>query len=100
MKKKKIKITPYDSAELLTTEETVKFYLEEAFKTNDPTYITFALGTAARARGMSKVAKKTGLSRESLYKALSEKGNPEFSTVLRVLEALGLKFSIKALPAH
>ena len=58
--------------------------------------MTQALGTVARARGMSQIAKETGLSRESLYKALSADVNPEFSTVIRVMWALGLRFSVTA----
>lgn len=63
----------------------------------DPAVITAALGDIARARGMSDMARATGLSRESLYKALSQDGNPEFATVLKVMKALGLRLS--ALPA-
>ena len=68
--------------------------MQEALEANDPAFIAGALGTIARARGMSRIAKKAGLSRESLYKALSTEGNPEFGTVIRVMHALGLKFSI------
>ena len=59
-------------------------------------FIAKALGTIARARGMSQIAKKAGLSRESLYKALSTEGNPEFATVAKVLRALGLRLTIAA----
>ena len=97
MAKKKRK-TPstrlYDSAEYLDSAEAIKTYMEEALQTNDPAFIAKALGTIARARGMSQIAKKAGLSRESLYKALSTEGNPEFGTVIRVMHALGLKFSV------
>jgi probable addiction module antidote protein len=89
-----LKTTRYDSADYLTTDEAILAYLEEALDTDDPAFIAQALGTAARARGMSQIAKDTGLSRESLYKALSADGNPEFSTVIRVMKALGLKFSV------
>jgi probable addiction module antidote protein len=65
-------------------------------KLGDPAFIAKALGTVARARGVSRIAKKAGLSGESLYKALSEEGNPEFGTILRVMQALGVKFSIVA----
>jgi probable addiction module antidote protein len=70
--------------------------MEEALETDDPAFIFMALSTIARARGMSKIAKKAGLSRESLYKALSTHGNPEFGTIIRVMQALGLKFRITA----
>ncbi|MEJ0063646.1 MAG: addiction module antidote protein [Alphaproteobacteria bacterium] len=92
----KSKTTPYDSAEYLDSDEAINAYMEEALETDDPAFIAQALGTIARARGMSKVAKQSGLSRESLYKALSADGNPEFGTVMRVMQALGLKLSVKA----
>src|SRR5580693_10052102 len=93
----KVPITrPYDSVEYLDSIEAINAYMEEALDTDDPAFIAKALGTIARARGMSRIAKKAGLSRESLYKALSTEGNPEFGTVIRVLHALGLKFSIAA----
>jgi probable addiction module antidote protein len=66
-------------------------YIEAALEDGDAAVIAAALGDVARARGMSEVARKAGLGRESLYKALSPGGNPEFSTVLRVLKALGLR---------
>ncbi len=100
MAKKKIKTSPYDSAEYLDTAEAVNAYMEEALETDDPAFIAKALGTIARARGMSEIARKAGLSRESLYKALSTEGNPEFGTVIRVMQALGLKFSITATHSH
>jgi probable addiction module antidote protein len=95
-----LKTTPYDSADYLNTDEAVVAYLEEALDTDDPAFIAQALGTVARARGMSQIAKDTGLSRESLYKALSANGNPEFSTVIRVMKALGLKFSVANADPH
>jgi probable addiction module antidote protein len=66
-----------------------------ATEDSDPSFLAVALGTVARARGMSQIAKDAGLSRESLYKALGADGNPEFGTVLKVLQALGLKLSIQ-----
>lgn len=94
MKKGKIKTTPYDSAEYLDSDDAMRAYMEEALSTEDPAFIAKALGTIARARGMAQIAKKAGLSRESLYKALSQEGNPEFGTVIRVMHALGLKLSV------
>jgi probable addiction module antidote protein len=73
-------------------------YLEAALEDGDPTVVTAALGDIARAKGMTRVARKAGLGRESLYKALSPNGNPELATVLRVVEALGLK--LRAVPAE
>jgi probable addiction module antidote protein len=91
-----VKTTRFDSAEYLDSDEAISAYLEEALATDDPAFIVQALGTVARARGMSQIAKEAGLSRESLYKALSAEGNPEFSTVIRVMQALGLRFSVTA----
>lgn len=98
--KTKTKTTRFDAADYLDSDEAVVAYLEEALATNDPAFVAHALGTVARARGMAGIAKKAGLSRESLYKALSGEGNPEFATILRVLRALGLKFSVAAAPAR
>src|SRR5580692_4231212 len=95
-----LKTFPYDSAEYLEDDQAVAEYLEEAMKIamedSDPSFLAQALGTVARARGMSQIAKDAGLSRESLYKALGAEGNPEFGTVLRVLQALGLSLSFTA----
>jgi probable addiction module antidote protein len=95
-----LKTRPFDAAEYLEDEEAIAEYLEEAMKIatedSDPSFLTVALGTVARARGMSQIAKDSGLSRESLYKALGAEGNPEFGTVLKVLQALGLKLSIQS----
>ena len=82
----------------LNTEEAMVTYLEAALEDGDAAVIAAALGDVARAKGMTKVARKAGLGRESLYKALSPNGNPEFATVLRVIEALGLK--LHAAPAR
>jgi probable addiction module antidote protein len=91
---------PYDSAEYLEDDQAIAEYLEEAMKIamedSDPSFLAVALGTVARARGMTQVARDAGLSRESLYKALGADGNPEFGTVLKVLQALGLKLSVKS----
>ncbi len=86
------KTTPYDSAEYLKTEEDMALYFEACLEEagDDPAFIAKALGTIARARGMTQLARDTGLGRESLYKALSGQGNPEFSTILKVVKALGL----------
>ncbi len=87
---------PFDAAEYLDSAEAVAAYLEAAFEDGDPTFIADALGTVARAKGMTEVARKTGLSRESLYKALSAEGNPEFATILKVMRALDLKITARA----
>lgn len=87
----KTKTRPYDAAEYLETPEDMAAYLEAALEDGEPAVVVKALGAIARARGMSQIARDTGLGRESLYKALSPEGNPEFATVLKVVRALGLK---------
>ena len=87
----KTKTRPYDAAEYLETPEDMAAYLEAALEDGDPALVVKALGAIARARGMSQIARETGLGRESLYKALSLEGNPEFATVMKVVRALGLK---------
>ena len=93
--KKEITST-WDVAEHLETEEDMAAYLEAALEENDPALIAAALGDIARAKGMSQIAKQTNLGRESLYKALSPDGNPEFSTILKVINALGLQLHAAA----
>src|SRR5215813_5693195 len=85
------KTKPFDAAAYLNSREAIAAYLSEAFETGDLAFITEALGTVARAQGMGTIAKETGLSRENLYKALSPEGHPEFSTVMKVLDTLGLQ---------
>ena len=87
---------PWDPADHLETDEDIVAYLEAAFEDGDPTLIAVALGDVARARGMTQVAADAGLGRESLYKALSPNGNPEFATVLKVMHALGLRLHASA----
>ena len=81
----------FDAAQYLTTNADIGDYLSEAFATADASYIAHAIGTVARARGMTQLARDTGLTRPALYKALSEAGRPELSTVLKVLTALGVQ---------
>lgn len=88
-----MKTRPFDPAQYLDDEESMAAYLSEALETNDAAFIADALGVLSRARGMTEIARETGLGRESLYKALSSDGNPELQTVLKVLKALGLKLS-------
>jgi probable addiction module antidote protein len=89
--------TVWDPAEHLDTEEDMVAYLEAALEEGDAALVAAALGDIARAKGMTQVARDAGLGRESLYKALSPSGNPEFSTILRVIQALGLQ--LHAAPA-
>ncbi len=90
----KTKTIPWDFSEHLKTDEDIADYLEAVFEDGDPALITHALGVVARAKGMSQIAQAAGLGRESLYKALSPEGNPEFATVLKVVRALGLKLKV------
>ena len=89
--------TPYDTADYLKTDEDMALYLEACLEEagDDAAFIARALGTIARARGMTQLARETGLGRESLYKALSGDGNPSFATILKVMAALGIKLHAK-----
>jgi probable addiction module antidote protein len=92
----KTETRPWDAAEHLNTATDMAAYLEAALEDGDPTLITAVLGDIAHAKGMAQLARDTGLGRESLYKALSAEGNPEFATVLKVIRALGLKLHAEA----
>jgi len=85
----------WDPAEHLQSDEDMAAYLEAALEQGDASLFAAALGDIARAKGMAQLARQTGLGRESLYKALSPTGNPEFATVLRVVGALGLQLHAK-----
>ncbi len=87
----KVETRPWDAANYLNTPRDMADYLEAALEDGDSAVIATALGDIARAQGMTQVAREAGLGRESLYKALSATGNPEFATVLKVIDALGLK---------
>ena len=89
------KTTRFDAADYLDTEERQVAYVAEALESGDADFVRDALGLVARARGMGGIAKKAGLNRESLYKALGESGNPEFGTVMRIVRALGLTLSVR-----
>lgn len=86
---------PYDAAEFLDSEEDIAAYLNAALEDGDPTLVTAALGDIARARGMTQLAKATGITRDGLYKALSPTGNPSFATVQKVVRALGYKLDVE-----
>jgi len=96
-----IKLTKWDSAEHLKTDEDIAAYLDACFEEagDDAAFITHALGVVARAKGMTQLAKQTGLGRESLYKALSGDGNPSFATVLKVMNALGVQIHTEVSPS-
>ena len=85
----KLKTKRYDVADYHDSDEVIAAYLDAAFENGDPSRIAEALGDVARARGMTKIAKATGLAREQLYKTLSAEGRPELSTVLKVMAAFG-----------
>lgn len=93
-----LKTEPFDAAEYLDSDEAVEEFIAAAFETGEPAFIAKSLGTVARARNMSKLARDTGMSRAALYKALSGEGNPEFGTILKVLDALGIKLSATLAP--
>ncbi len=95
----KTKTLPWDPAQHLESEEDMAAYLEAALEEGDPALVAAALGDIARAKGMTQLARDTGLGRESLYKALSPSGNPEFATVMKVVAALGLKLHATAASA-
>ncbi len=89
-----VKTAPYDTADYLTDGETISAYLTDALESDDPRIIAKALGTVARARGgIAQLARETGISREALYRALSDSGNPELGTILKVMRALGVRLS-------
>jgi probable addiction module antidote protein len=90
----KIETQPWDVAQYLETEEDMAAYLEAAIEEGEPAFIAKTLGDIAKARGMSQIAKDTGLGRESLYKALSGQGNPTFATIYKVITALGLQLHV------
>ena len=92
--KTKTKTTRWDAAEHLRSRSDIAAYLEAALEDGDPALVASALGDIARAKGMTEIARESGLGRESLYKALSTDGNPELGTFLRVLRALGLELRV------
>ena len=85
--------TKWDVVDHLKTDEDIAYFLEAVFEDGDPALITAALGDVARAKGMTQLAKDTGLAREALYRSLSAEGKPEFTTVLKVMRAFGLRLA-------
>jgi len=85
---------PWKTEDHLETADDIVAYLDAVFEDGDPKLITHAIGAVARSRGMMEIARKAGLGRQSLYKALSREGHPEFATVLNVVRALGLKLTV------
>ena len=99
----KIKISDlplFDVADYLDSDEMIAAYLTSVMEDDDPALLAAALGDVARARGMTQLARDTGLAREALYRSLSETGNPSFATVNKVMRALGLKLVPQPIAAH
>lgn len=90
-----LKTTVWDVTEHLQNETAIAAYIEAVLEDGDPGLVAAAIGDVARARGMAQIAQETGRSRESLYRALSEKGNPQLDTLIGVLKALGLRLSVR-----
>ncbi len=91
----KKKLTKFDPAEALTSDEAIATFMADAFESEDAGYIAHALGVVARAKGMSQIASETGLSREQLYRSFSENGNPTLKTTIAVMKALGIELTAK-----
>jgi probable addiction module antidote protein len=89
------KLTNYDPAEDLASDEAIILFMTEAFETQDAAYIAHSLGVVARAKGMAQIAAQTGLSREQLYRSFSEDGNPTLKTTLAVMKAMGIQLTAK-----
>lgn len=90
-----VELIPFDPAEHLETGDDILYYLEAAMEGNDPKHIARALGDVARSKGMTEIARATGLGRQALYSALSENGNPTLETLTSVLSALGLELTVQ-----
>lgn len=95
-RKEKLKLYKWDVTRYLDSDEAIAGYLDAVLEENDPALLMAALGDVARVKGMTQISRETGLGRESLYKALSLQGNPEFATVQKVLRSLGLKLRVSA----
>jgi probable addiction module antidote protein len=93
-----VKTKPFDAAEYLDEPEIIAEYLTEALETGEAGFVARAIGTVARAQGMTSIANAAGLSRENLYRALSAEGHPEFETIMKVLHALGVQLVAKPAP--
>ena len=92
----KTETMPWDSAAHLETKEDVAAYLDAVFAEGDPALVAHALGVVARARGMSDIARAAGVSRASLYQSLRPEGNPELATIMKVMNALGVRLGVGA----
>ena len=89
-----IKTRKWDASEHLDSDEIIRAFIDAALEDGDPALVAAAIGDVARAKGMTAIAREAGVSRESLYKALSAEGNPELATILKVLKALQLRLTV------
>lgn len=94
------KLATFAPAEYLKSDQDIADFLSLAFETNDPIYVAHALGVVARAKGITEIANRTGLSREQLYRSFSAEGNLTLRTTLAVMNALGIKLSAKQITAQ
>jgi len=94
------KLTAYDPAAALDSDEEIAFFMADALETGNAAYIAKALGIVARAKGMAQIAAQTGLSREQLYRSFSENGNPTLKTTLAVMKVLGIELTAKTSETH
>lgn len=90
-----VELIPFDPAEHLDTVDDILYYLQAAMEGNDAKHIANALGVVARSKGMTEIAKKTGLGTQALYNALSESGNPTLETLTSVFTVLGLELTVQ-----
>jgi probable addiction module antidote protein len=91
----KVTVSDWDPAKIIETREDVIAFLEGTLKENDPEFLLKAIGHIARSKGTGQVARELNLNRKGLYKAFSEKGNPSFITVVKVLDNLGFRISVE-----
>ncbi|ANN29657.1 conserved hypothetical protein (plasmid) [Vibrio vulnificus YJ016] len=94
MSKNTAMLADFDPAEYLDTPEAIQAYLDEAVASGDAAFISQSLGVIARAKGMTELAEQTGLSREALYRTLSQKGNPNFKGFMAIISALGISLKL------
>ncbi|MDR1389689.1 MAG: putative addiction module antidote protein [Treponema sp.] len=95
----KVTVSEWDPAEIIETKEDVIAFLEGALKENDPEFLLKTIGHIARSKGMARLARELNLNRKGLYKAFSERGNPSFLTVVKVLNNLGFRLKVEQVPA-
>ena len=100
MNKDDVRLVEFDASLVLDSDEGIEAFLQDAMESGHVGVILSALGDVARAKGMTELAKQAGMSRESLYRALSKDGNPQLSTVMKVLDALGYKLDVKSTAAE